>query len=87
VILTEDNLLKRHWVGSARCCFCDQDETIQHLFLDCPLAKLLWRTVHIAFNIIPPVNIESLFGMWLAGVDHITVSRIRIGICALIWAI
>uniref|UniRef100_A0A453AJI4 Reverse transcriptase zinc-binding domain-containing protein n=1 Tax=Aegilops tauschii subsp. strangulata TaxID=200361 RepID=A0A453AJI4_AEGTS len=23
VILTKDNLLKRHWVGSSRCCFCD----------------------------------------------------------------
>uniref|UniRef100_A0A453SF10 Reverse transcriptase zinc-binding domain-containing protein n=1 Tax=Aegilops tauschii subsp. strangulata TaxID=200361 RepID=A0A453SF10_AEGTS len=62
VILTKDNLLKRRWVGSARCCFCDHDETIQHLFIDCPLAKLLWRTIHIAFNIIPPVSIELLFG-------------------------
>uniref|UniRef100_A0A453QJT6 Reverse transcriptase zinc-binding domain-containing protein n=1 Tax=Aegilops tauschii subsp. strangulata TaxID=200361 RepID=A0A453QJT6_AEGTS len=41
VILTKDNLLRRRWVGSSRCCYCDQDETIQHLFLDCPLAKLL----------------------------------------------
>uniref|UniRef100_A0A452XC07 Reverse transcriptase zinc-binding domain-containing protein n=1 Tax=Aegilops tauschii subsp. strangulata TaxID=200361 RepID=A0A452XC07_AEGTS len=23
VILTKDNLLKRRWVGSSRCCFCD----------------------------------------------------------------
>ena len=67
VILTKDNLLNRGWVGSSRCCFCDHDETIQHLFIDCPLAKLLWRTIHIAFNIIPPVSIESLFGTWLAG--------------------
>ena len=87
VILTKDNLIKRRWVGSSRCCFCDHDETIQHLFLECPLAKLLWRTIHIAFNINPPVDIASLFGMWLAGVDQITAARIRIGICALIWAI
>ena len=58
VILTKEKLIKRRWVGSARCCFCDRDETIQHLFIDCPLAKLLWRTIHIAFNIIPPVSIE-----------------------------
>ena len=87
VILIKDNLLKQRWIGSARCCFCDQGETIQHLFIFCPLAKLLWQTIHIAFNIIPPVSIESLFGTWLAGVDHITASRIRIGICALMWAI
>ena len=39
VILTEDNLLKRHWVGSSRSWYCDNNETIQHLFIDCPLAK------------------------------------------------
>uniref|UniRef100_A0A452YYY1 Reverse transcriptase zinc-binding domain-containing protein n=1 Tax=Aegilops tauschii subsp. strangulata TaxID=200361 RepID=A0A452YYY1_AEGTS len=65
----------------------DHDETIQHLFLECPLAKLLWRTIHIAFNINPPVDIASLFGTWLARVEQITAARIRIGICALLWAI
>lgn len=62
MILTKDNLLKRRWVGSVRYCFCDQDETIQHLFIDCPIAKLLWRTIHIALNITPPVSIDALFG-------------------------
>uniref|UniRef100_A0A453GLK9 Reverse transcriptase zinc-binding domain-containing protein n=1 Tax=Aegilops tauschii subsp. strangulata TaxID=200361 RepID=A0A453GLK9_AEGTS len=86
VILTKDNLIKRRWVGSSRYCFCDHDETIQHLFLECPLAKLLWRMIHIAFNITPPVDIDSLFGTWLARAEHITAARIRIGICALLWA-
>ena len=87
VILKKDNLIKRRWVGDSRCCFCAQDETIQHLFIECPLAKLLWRTIHIAFNINPPVDIASLFGTWLAGVEQIKAARIRIGICALLWAI
>src|SRR3989337_991643 len=69
VILTKDNLLKQRWVGSARCCFCDQDETIQCLFIDCPLAKLLWRTIHITVNITPPASIDALFGTWLTGVQ------------------
>uniref|UniRef100_A0A453SJU5 Reverse transcriptase zinc-binding domain-containing protein n=1 Tax=Aegilops tauschii subsp. strangulata TaxID=200361 RepID=A0A453SJU5_AEGTS len=41
VILTKDNWMERNWVGNPRCCFCDQNETIKHLFLECPLAKLL----------------------------------------------
>lgn len=53
VILSKDNLAKRNWEGSKRCNFCDNDETIKHLFLDCPLAKILWQSVHIAFNITP----------------------------------
>uniref|UniRef100_A0A452ZGR5 Reverse transcriptase zinc-binding domain-containing protein n=1 Tax=Aegilops tauschii subsp. strangulata TaxID=200361 RepID=A0A452ZGR5_AEGTS len=66
--LSAQSLRVRRWVGSARCCFCDHDETIQHLFIECPLAKLLWRTIHIAFNINPPTSIEALFGTWLAEV-------------------
>ena len=50
VILTKDNLAKRNWTGSRRCSFCDRDESIKHLFLDCPMTKKLWWSVHIAFN-------------------------------------
>ena len=32
VILTKDNLAKGRWAGSKRCCFCNQEETIQHFF-------------------------------------------------------
>ena len=87
VILTKDNLIKRRWVSSSRYCFCVHDETIQHLFIDCPLAKLLWRSIHIAFNITPPSSIDALFGIWLNGVQPDTASNIQIGICALLWAI
>ena len=40
VILTKDNLAKRNWNGSQRCCFCDHDETIQHLFFLMSLCKI-----------------------------------------------
>jgi hypothetical protein len=39
VILTKDNLKKRNWQGCAKCFFCDQDETIQHLFFRLPFCK------------------------------------------------
>ena len=38
VILTKDNLAKHSWEESKRCFLCDQDETIEHLFIQCPLA-------------------------------------------------
>jgi hypothetical protein len=41
VILTKDNLIKRNWNGQESCCFCDNKESIQHLFFDCPLAKII----------------------------------------------
>jgi hypothetical protein len=39
VILTKDNLLKRNWNGCSKCCFCDKNETIQHLFFLLPVCK------------------------------------------------
>ena len=87
VILTKDNLIKRNWTGPARCSFCDRDETIKHLFFDCPLAKVLWQTVHIAFNINPPNSVNALFGTWLNGIEPDLARHIRVGVCALLWTI
>jgi hypothetical protein len=50
-----------------KCCFCNQDESIQHLFFVCPMAKVVYRIVYMDFNIIPPKNINNLFENWLAG--------------------
>ena len=80
------NLSKRNWQGSKVCCFCDHEETIQHLFFECPLAKVVWCIVHMTFGISPPKNTRNLFGNWLNGVDKRVKGHIRVGICALLWA-
>lgn len=41
----------------------------------------------MAFNIYPPLNITNLFGNWLHGVQNKEKARIRVGVCALLWAI
>jgi hypothetical protein len=35
VVLTKDNMIKRRWVGSPVCQFCNEQETINHLFFEC----------------------------------------------------
>lgn len=87
VLLTKDNLAKRKWNGCQKCCFCDSAETVNHLFLSCPFAKIIWRMVYIAYNIPPPTNITNMFGNWLNGVQKIDKDRIRIGVSALCWSI
>jgi hypothetical protein len=87
VILTKDNLKKRNWQGCSKCCFCDQDETIQHLFFSCPFIKMVWRIVYMTFNIPPPTNVTNTFGNWLNGVPKKDKEHIRVGVCALFWAI
>jgi hypothetical protein len=68
VILTKDNLAKWNWHGSKQCCFCQENETtIQHLFLDCRFACLVWATVYAAWGLPKPLNVSNMFGSWLDG--------------------
>jgi hypothetical protein len=53
-ILTKDNLAKRNWLDCKKCCFCDHDESIQHLFVRCPFVRIIWQLVYMAFNITHP---------------------------------
>jgi hypothetical protein len=87
VLLTRDNLAKRNWNGNTKCSFCDTEESVEHLFISCTFAKLIWRVLFAAYNIPPPSNITNMFGNWLNGVDKDDKARIRIGISALCWSI
>jgi hypothetical protein len=44
-ILTKDNLARRKWQGDKRCSFCNEDESIVHLFFDCYLARYIWSLI------------------------------------------
>jgi hypothetical protein len=48
---------------------------------------MVWRIVHMTFSISPPKNIKNLFGNWLTGVPKKEKAYIRVGACALTWAI
>lgn len=58
--LTKDNMLKRKWTGDPTCRFCDEIETTDHLFFQCPIARVVWSiTAHcIGANNIP-INIDQ----------------------------
>jgi hypothetical protein len=87
VVLTKDNLVKRRWKGCIKCCFCAQQETVQHLFFDCPMAKLVWGCVAFAFGINKPINVQHLFGPWLRSFSKEQRNLVLIGMTALCWAI
>jgi hypothetical protein len=58
VLLTKDNLIKRKWQGNEKCCFCDEKETIQHLFIQCPLAKI--TSIKWVFGLAPKSHLSPL---------------------------
>ena len=43
--------------------------------------------MQIAFNITPPNSVVTLFETWLVGIESKTARDIRVGVCALLWAI
>jgi predicted secreted Zn-dependent protease len=87
VILTKDNLAKRQWKGCTRCCFCSKLETIQHLFFECPMARLMWFVISVTFGITAPTSTANLFGPWLARFPHKQKALVLIGIAAFCWAL
>jgi zinc-binding in reverse transcriptase len=44
-ILTKDNLRKRGWIGNNTCVFCNEIETVDHLFLHCSITICIWTWI------------------------------------------
>ena len=63
VILIKDNLIKNNWKCVETCCFCNNKETIQHLFFDCNVAYFVWRVVQDAFGLLPPKTQNIFLGL------------------------
>jgi len=64
-VLTKDNLIKRNWSRSPTCYFCPSPENIDHLFFQCPAAKVLWGLIGLclgATNI--PENLTQ-YKLWI----------------------
>ena len=76
-----------NWNGNKLCCFCSSDETIQHLFIDCHVAKFLWLVVQYAFDLNPPQNITHLFGNWVRRVGTKLKTKLLTRASTLCWAI
>ncbi|WVZ64633.1 hypothetical protein U9M48_014127 [Paspalum notatum var. saurae] len=87
VILTKDNLKKRNWNGDDGCCFCNEKETIQHLFFDCHIARFVWRIFQVAFGLKPPSNVTCLVGTWFEQVDPNMSPLVCVDASAIVWSI
>jgi hypothetical protein len=86
-VLTKDNMLRRNWHGSSDCYFCELDESIDHLFFKCSVAKIVWACVATCFGARDiPGNLNqcwSWLDKWLPQGRKFHV----IGTTAICWAI
>ena len=49
-VLTKDNMIKRRWDGNPTCHFCSCPETVDHLFFQCHIAKVVWGIIGICLG-------------------------------------
>ena len=87
VVLTKDNLAKQNWHKNQQCCFCYENETIQHLFFDCRFTRLIWATVHVAWDIAQPHDVSNMFGNWMIGVPKEYKQLVCVGAAVLCWSV
>ena len=78
-------IAKRIWHGNQQCCFCHENETIQHLFFDCRFARLGWATAYAAWGLPRPHSVDDMFGNWLDGIQSNLKPLILLGASILCW--
>ena len=86
-MLTKDNLARKNWKGSLKCCFCNCNESITHLLFYCHHAKEIWKIVYLAIGLTPPKSISHMLGNWLSNFDNNERRVVLVGAAALCWAI
>lgn len=86
-ILTKDNLLARGWSGSNKCRFCNEKETLDHVFFHCSLPSYAWGVVKCALGIDMNVGSVHDFCGWIFGVPRKAMGSIAVGVVAVLWAL
>ena len=64
-LLTRDNLAKRQNLNDLTCLFCTEEESINHLFFDCVVAREIWSSVQFLTGVdISPIYISYIAKLW-----------------------
>jgi hypothetical protein len=67
IILTLDNLRKRHIIIVDRCCLCKRDgESMDHILQHCDVASAMWNNIFSRFGIswVMPRSVLDLVACW-----------------------
>ena len=64
-LLTRDNLVKRQNLSDLTCLFCSEEESINHLFFECVVAKEIWSSVQFLTEVdISPICLSNITKLW-----------------------
>jgi hypothetical protein len=83
-VMTVDNLLRRGTAKPLECQFCKENESVQHLFFNCVVAKYVWNLAFM-FTGVKIDDYLSLASKWLDEKKFGAVNSIAAGILWGIW--
>jgi zinc-binding in reverse transcriptase len=87
-ILTKNNLVQRGWMGDTSCVYCSAYENIDHLFVTCPVANMLWDWIfsHNGFTF-QGVHVDDLWIIYfcIPLKDKILIELVRSVVCWTLW--
>jgi len=83
--LTRDNLAKHRKVDDASCLFCVENESCQHLFFGCVVARRCWSVVAELLGIQVGGDIVSVGQLWLSEEKYSVINMITSAVLWSIW--
>jgi len=83
-LMTRDNLRKRMIMKPLDCVFCCENESVDHLFFGCVVAKTFWSYISSEFDIDIGANFESVARFWLSNNKN---SALNTTTSALLWCL
>ena len=80
-------LKNRGWEGSTKCPFCSNEESRDHIFIHCPLARYAWSVVECAFDVKTYFrSVEDIIS-WVFRFPNKIRNVILVGIAAVMWSL
>jgi hypothetical protein len=85
-LLTRDNLNKRRKVDDLSCLFCNEQESCNHLFFGCVVAKYLWEMVSSIFNKCIGTDFESVASWWISENTNSVLNMFSTAVLWTLWS-
>lgn len=84
-ILARDNLARRREVSDKTCVFCNELESVTHLFFECCVAKRTWFLIAEICDINGDWNYEYVATMWIANKKYLCKNIITSAVLWCLW--
>jgi len=84
-VLTRDNLAKMREVNDPTCFFCDEKESVSHLFFHYCVAKHVWEFISVWLNRVVGTDFEFVASLRIANKNFMVCNTVTSAVIWVIW--